>query len=129
MKLELHLKKSKMFQKNKEGEYVIRMLAGRIPMGLKITELTPDKIICGAWEFKRDTGVEIDEDIPVIVSFLARTVNDEIFKHFTKSDPSDDDVERCNCTKAGSVGHFSCGWCASCCRPVFICGHRKESSK
>jgi len=30
-------------------------------MRLKVTQLTADRIICGAWEFDRRTGAEIDE--------------------------------------------------------------------
>lgn len=54
----------------KEGDTVTRMLAGLIPMELKVTEITEDRIICGPWEFDRDLGVEIDKDIPMTVSFL-----------------------------------------------------------
>ena len=41
-------------------------------------------------------------------------------------DPENDDLARCNCEKAGTVGHFSCGWCKKCDLPVFICGHIKS---
>lgn len=47
----------------KVGDTVTRMLAGSLPMELKITELTDDLIICGAWTFDRKTGAEIDEDL------------------------------------------------------------------
>ena len=43
-------------------------------MRLKVTQLTADRIICGAWEFDRQTGAEIDEDLgsgpSVTVHFL-----------------------------------------------------------
>lgn len=58
----------------KPGDKVVRMLAGIIPMELVVTEVTETEILCGArdegYKFNRKTGVEIDEDIPVIVSYL-----------------------------------------------------------
>ena len=32
-------------------------------MRLKVTQLTAYRIICGGWEFDRQTGAEIDEDL------------------------------------------------------------------
>lgn len=52
------------------GDEVTRMLAGVIPMQLKITDITPERIICGPWEFDKQTGNEIDDDIPTLVSRL-----------------------------------------------------------
>ena len=54
----------------KIGGTVTRMLAGVIPMDLKITDITEDKIVCGPWEFDKVTGIEIDEDIDGYVSHL-----------------------------------------------------------
>jgi hypothetical protein len=45
------------------GDRVVRMLAGTIPMELVVTAVTEERIICGAWEFDRTTGAEIDEDL------------------------------------------------------------------
>ena len=45
------------------GDTITRMLAGSIQMELKVTEVTDTKIICGAWEFDRATGAEIDDDL------------------------------------------------------------------
>lgn len=45
------------------GDHVMRMLAGRIPMPLKVTAMTADRIICGEWQFDRETGAEIDDDL------------------------------------------------------------------
>ena len=36
---------------------------GQVPMKLKVTQVTQDRIICGAWEFDRQTGAEIDEEL------------------------------------------------------------------
>jgi len=55
------------------GDIVHRMLAGVIPMDLKVTEITDDLIITGGgWEFSRDTGVEIDDMISIPVSHLVK---------------------------------------------------------
>lgn len=51
-----------MLDQLKVGDPVVRTLAG-IPMHLKVTAITGDRIICGAWEFDRATGVEIDDDL------------------------------------------------------------------
>lgn len=45
------------------GDEITRMLAGSIPMKLKVTEITEDRIICGGWEFDKKTGAEIDDDL------------------------------------------------------------------
>lgn len=46
------------------GDFVTRWLAGTIPMELRITEITNDRIICGGgWEFDKVTGAEIDDDL------------------------------------------------------------------
>ena len=45
----------------KVGDIVKRMLAGSLPMPLKVTEVTDRHICCGDWKFRRDTGGEVDE--------------------------------------------------------------------
>ena len=45
------------------GDNVARMLAGNILMYLVVTEVAHDCIICGAWEFSRTTGAEIDDEL------------------------------------------------------------------
>lgn len=54
----------------KKGDVVTRMLAGTIPMQLRITDITDNKIVCGAWVFDKETGHEIDDDISCLVSFI-----------------------------------------------------------
>lgn len=57
-----HIHGNKMnFHSVKVGDNVIRIIAGSIEMPLKVTDITETKIICGAWEFSRETGGEIDE--------------------------------------------------------------------
>jgi len=53
----------------KVGDEVIRNMGG-ILMNLKITKITIDKIICGAWEFSKKTGEEIDEDLSFPASYI-----------------------------------------------------------
>jgi len=45
----------------KVGDVITRMLAGKVPHELKITELTDTLITCGPWTFDRASGAEIDE--------------------------------------------------------------------
>lgn len=53
---------SQWLQALKLGDQVHRML-GPVPMLLKVTGLTPDRVTCGLWEFDRQTGAEIDEEL------------------------------------------------------------------
>ena len=45
----------------RSGDTVERMLCGMLPMQLLVTEVTEDRIVCGAWEFSRANGAELDE--------------------------------------------------------------------
>jgi hypothetical protein len=55
---------SKKLAETAVGDFVLRWFVGiPKPMRLKVTQLTADRIICGAWEFDRRTGAEIDEDL------------------------------------------------------------------
>jgi hypothetical protein len=49
-------------QNVKVGDVVTRNLAG-VPMKLKVTEVTHDRILCSPWEFSRRNGAEIDGDM------------------------------------------------------------------
>jgi len=57
------------FNDVKIGDTVTRMLAGTIPMKLKVTEVTDTLIVCGSWSFDRATGVEEDADLEWGVQF------------------------------------------------------------
>ena len=50
------------------------------------------------------------------------------FKEMTGLDPQEDDLERCNCPKAGSWGHRQCGVCRKHNKPRFICGCRPKGT-
>ena len=52
-----------------------------------------------------------------------RYVTSEMFRAAVGNYPARGDLILCNCSVAGSLGHVSCGWCASCNQPVFLCGH------
>lgn len=45
------------------GRWAVRMLAGSIPMKLKVTAVTDTEVHCGGWYFDRETGAEIDDDL------------------------------------------------------------------
>jgi len=36
-------------------------------------------------------------------------------------DPQQDELDRCNCAAAGTVGHWGCGWCEEHNKPRFSC--------
>jgi hypothetical protein len=56
------------------GDIVTRLLMGRVPMDLYISELTEDIVKCGDWTFNRHTGYEIDEDLSISASRLIRHI-------------------------------------------------------
>lgn len=61
---------------------------------------------------------------PVIRRALASgPITRERFCDAVGREPENDDLERSNCSEAGRMGHWSCGWCAQCDKPNFICGH------
>lgn len=69
------------YQAIKVGDVVERMLAFKIPMYLVVQEVTEDIIDCG-WTFNRKTGVEVDDMIPVAVSYISRVLTEkEIVKN------------------------------------------------
>lgn len=44
--------------------------------------------------------------------------------------PEQDDLERCNCQKAGEIGHWFCGWDYKYDLPMFeTCGRRNREEK
>ena len=62
----------------KPGDIIERMLAFAIPVPLEVGEVTDNVIKAGYWEFDRNTGLEIDDDIPMKVSYIRRVLtNDE----------------------------------------------------
>lgn len=52
-----------MADKIEVGDVVTRILAGEIPVKLKVTDIKDGRVICGAWEFDAKTGAEIDDDL------------------------------------------------------------------
>lgn len=47
----------------KVGDIVTRMLAGSIPMQLKVTAISKEFIYCGPWVFNRANGGEVDLEL------------------------------------------------------------------
>jgi hypothetical protein len=50
-----------------------------------------------------------------------RNITKKKFKEATGRKPSDDDMGRVNCTAAGTMGHYQCGWCEEHDKPRFVC--------
>lgn len=44
----------------------------------------------------------------------------EKFIEATGHEPDNDDLERCNCSMAGEVGHYFCGWNHAKNKPQFM---------
>ena len=51
------------------------------------------------------------------------------FKAATGHEPQDDDLDRCNCSEAGKLGHYSCGWNSAEDMPVFMVGPDTERGR
>lgn len=47
-------------------------------------------------------------------------ITEEMFKAAMNSDPIQDDLERCNCERAGELGHLCCGWNYKLNVPMFV---------
>lgn len=60
----------------KAGDVIERMLGFAIPVYLIVQSVTDDFIDAG-WIFDRNTGLEIDDDISVKVSYIKRVLNEE----------------------------------------------------
>ena len=46
----------------------------------------------------------------------------DMFRQAIGAFPTQDDLERCNCSDVGKMGHFQCGWCKAHKKPRFVCG-------
>jgi hypothetical protein len=46
----------------------------------------------------------------------------EQYEQATGDKPENDDLERCNCERAGQPGHYFCGWNTKENLPVFMVG-------
>ena len=64
------------YQAIKPGDVIERMLAFCIPMYLNVQKVE-DGIIDAGWTFDRNTGLEIDGDIPLSVSYIRRVLTEE----------------------------------------------------
>ena len=62
----------------KVGDVAERMLAFTMPDYHKVTDVSNDLITIGmGWTFDRNTGIEIDKDIPVSVSYIRRVLTED----------------------------------------------------
>jgi hypothetical protein len=59
-----------------EGDVIERMLGFQIPVYLIVKNITENTIEAG-WIFDRNTGLEIDEDIPLAVSYIRKILTEE----------------------------------------------------
>lgn len=57
------------FRYVRTGDVVRRMLAGTIPMDLRVSSVDERLIHCGTWTFDRETGVEEDPELGWGVAF------------------------------------------------------------
>ena len=60
----------------KPGDVIERMLGFSIPVYLIVQSVSETIIDCG-WTFDRNTGLEIDEDIPTTVSYIRKVLTEE----------------------------------------------------
>jgi len=51
------------FRHVRVGDRVLRLLAGLVPMPLRVTGLDDELIHCGPWRFDRDCGAEVDGEL------------------------------------------------------------------
>lgn len=65
------------------------------------------------------SDVEPDASMPLIRR--KRVMTAEEYERLMGEAPENDDLERVNCEKAGQLGHWMCGTCKRCGRPVFAC--------
>jgi hypothetical protein len=70
---------------------------------------------------RRAALIVVIEERPTRPNILPNEITPEYFRVCTGRAPEQDDLARCNCTTAGLLGHTSCGWCAECNKPRFMC--------
>ena len=66
----------KEYQSIKPGDVIERMLAFSMPMNIVVQSVSENEIDAG-WIFARNTGLEIDEDISVPVSYISKILTAE----------------------------------------------------
>jgi hypothetical protein len=52
-----------LFEGVRPGDVVTRMLAGEVPMHLRVTAVDDSFIYCGGWKFRKENGAEVDEQL------------------------------------------------------------------
>lgn len=56
-----------------------------------------------------------------------KPISAEYFERRTGRPPENDDLERVNCPKAGTLGHFGCGWNEAADLPRFMTGDTRAA--
>jgi hypothetical protein len=81
----------------KSGDVVTRLLGGEVPMNIRVTDVTDDRIICGAWEFDRGTGMEIDEQLGWTKTRSGSCIS-AVLPHSHPPDAPPHHANDCNCS-------------------------------
>lgn len=64
-----------------------------------------------------------DHPVPhSLMKYKTGEITVEIFTALVGSAPIQDDLDRCNCKSAGTVGHWQCGWSPEKQKPRFLVG-------
>lgn len=54
------------------------------------------------------------------MAIAKQRITSKMFKEATGRNPVEDDLERCNCDRAGTIGHTTCGWNYRVNQPMFV---------
>jgi len=74
--------------------------------------------------WKATTDCQGEASVPHPRDRGAMPICRETFIFATGREPQDDDLERCNCSQAGSLMHSCCGWNEEHAKPQFMIGPR-----
>lgn len=72
---------------------------------------------------ERYRGIGLRRYPYVNVTISAGPISLERFCEAVGREPHTDELDRANCAAQGTIGHWSCGWCAACDKPRSVCGH------
>ena len=61
----------------KKGDVIERRIAFMVPSYVTVVDITPVTIKCDPWAFDRDSGLEIDEDIFCVISYIGKVLTKE----------------------------------------------------
>jgi len=109
-----------------QGQAITPMLLDQ--MKQRMTSFLLDDVQPGDIEDELMVDVVRALDDPNGIDWCVRpkVIDAETFARVVGRLPQQDELHRCNCEEAGTVGHLFCGWCPHCNKPRFICGHLAE---